>query len=123
MPDHEIISYDELFEVIENDSTDNHFRAIGQSLLEALNDWPTINIKEPQHLVVELRNEIKDSLTFDNLNKYSQNLSAKSDLWKMEGLASILQMFNYTRKADFKSHVVLEDIITDLTKHYRKRNI
>jgi len=123
MPDHEIISYDELFEVIENDSTDNHLRAIGQSLLEALNDWPTINIKEPQHLVVELRNEIKDSLTFDNLNKYSQNLSAKSDLWKMEGLASILQMFNYTRKADFKSHVVLEDIITDLTKHYRKRNI
>ena len=123
MPDHEMISYDELFEAIENDSTDNHFRAIGQVLIKALNDWPTMNLKEPQDLVEELRNEVKDSLTFDNLNKYSQNLSAKSDLWKMEGLASILEMFNYTRKADFKSHVELEDIITDLTKHYRKRNI
>lgn len=53
------ISYDELFNAIENDTTDNNFKTSAELLMSAVTDWPTLNLQEPKNLIAELKNEIK----------------------------------------------------------------
>ena len=59
----EIITFDELTDKIESLMADDKFRTCGEFLLTAINDWPTMNLKEPKDLMDELKNEIKKSLT------------------------------------------------------------
>jgi hypothetical protein len=51
----EIISFNELTDKIESVRPDDKFRTCGESLLTALNDWPTMGLKEPKDLLTELK--------------------------------------------------------------------
>jgi hypothetical protein len=122
MIDNDLISYEELFHAVENDATDNHFKTAAQFLLEALNDWPTPNLNEPQGLIAELKNEIKDKLTFDNIVRYSRTLRAEIDPWKMEAVSSLHEMFDFNRTNNVDRKIELEEIVIRLTQHYRQKN-
>ena len=117
----EIITFDELTDKIESLMADDKFRTCGEFLLTAINDWPTMNLKEPKDLMDELKNEIKKSLTFDNLKDYSGGLKIdiSGNAWKMESVNSILEMFDFDRNNTFDKLVTLDKIVERLTNHFR----
>jgi hypothetical protein len=117
----EIITFDELSYKIESVSTDNKFRTCGESLLTALNDWPTTDLKEPKDLLEELKNEIRKPLTFDNLNDYSNwlRIDISGNAWKMESITSLLEMFDFDRSNSFDKEITLDKIIERLTYYLR----
>lgn len=118
----DFLTYNELFEAIENDASDNHFKTAANFLESAVTDWPTFNLKEPRDLIKELKGEIKDKLTYDNLDKYLKNLKPNNDAWKIEAVNTLLEMFDFNRQNSFDKTIELEKIIENLTLHYRKKS-
>ncbi len=59
----EILTYDELSNVVTNEIAVSNFKTAAEFLMSALNDWPTRNLQEPKDLILEL----KKPLTFNNL--------------------------------------------------------
>jgi hypothetical protein len=116
-----IITLDELTDKIELETTDSKFRVCAESLLCALNDWPTMGLKEPKDLLDELTNEVGRPLTYENLNSYSNGLkiTVSGNAWKMESVTSLLEMFDFERQGNFDKTVTLETVIEKLTDHYR----
>lgn len=104
---------------VENNATESNFKSVAENLLEAINDWPT-EVSEPSELIAELKKQINERLTFDNINDFSKTLSFEKDAWKMESLYSILEIFNFERNADIDREVELEVILGSITKRYRK---
>lgn len=118
---YKIISGDELFEAIENDSTNNNFKTAAEFLNEALDDWPTLNLAEPSDLLKELRKEVGGKLTYNNLDNYSKRLGLDTDgMWKIEAVSSLLEMFDFERKSQFDKNIELESIIDKISRHYLK---
>lgn len=113
----EILTYSELEEAVENDTSDNNYRTAATFLLDAVEDWPTYNLKEPSDLITELHTEVRQDLTYDNLNRYYQKLSQTS--WEATAVAELLELFDFERKDIFDQTITLEAIIDRLTKHYR----
>lgn len=107
----EFITYSELVAILQNDSTDNNFKAAADNLLEAFTDWPTQNIEEPIDMLLELKFQINDKLTFENLSKFSKTLKPDKDAWKMESLASLLELFDFERDNNVDKEIELEGII------------
>ena len=91
---------------------DSRTRFIAENLEMAINDWPTLNLTEPQQLVNVLSMDISDKLTFHNIRRYLDTLSPLKDSWKMESLSSILEIFD-TDEARVKEN--LEDIINRIS--------
>jgi len=114
------LSYYELQNAIEQDSTDNNFKTAAVFLLSALNDYPTSNLCDPTDLVSALSQALNEKLTFDNLKNYLKSLSPKKEAWTMEAITSLLEMFDFERNNTFNKADELETIIRQLTKHYRQ---
>ena len=114
-----IISYEKLINALESDTTDNCFKIAAEFLDNALRDWPTLDLKEPIDLIAELKKEISDSLTHENLNEYSKRLDLGDDAWKAESISSLLEMFDFDRKSVFDKTIELESIIDKITRHYQ----
>jgi hypothetical protein len=115
------ISFDELFNAIENDSTENNFKTSAAFLISAVTDWPKLNLQEPKDLIAELKLEIKEKLNFDNLKSYLEQLNPNNDAWKMEAVTALLEMFDFDRKGINDKSVSLETIVDKLTHHYRHK--
>lgn len=115
------ISFDELFNAIENDSTENNFKTSAAFLISAVTDWPKLNLQEPKDLIAELKLEIKEKLNFDNLKSYVEQLNPTNDAWKMEAVTALLEMFDFDRKGINDKSVSLETIVDKLTHHYRHK--
>lgn len=115
----EIITFDDLTDKIESVATDDKFRTLGKSLLTALNDWPTPDLKDPKDLLEKLKNEVRKPLTFDNLKSYSDGLEIdiSGNAWKMESVTSLLEMFDFDRTNTFDKQVTLDGIVAKLTNH------
>ena len=116
-----IMSYDELCNAIENDSTENKFKTAAEYLLSAVTDWPTFNLQEPKDLIIELKNEIEMELTYDNLDSYLKKLEPCNDGWKMEALSAVLELFDFDRNRRFDKSIDLEIVVDKLTQHYRQK--
>lgn len=116
----DFLSYDELQNAIQNDETNNNFKTAADFLLNAITDYPIFNLKEPCDLVTSLRQVIKDKLIFENLEKYLKSLSCDKDVWTMETIHSLLEMFDFERKNIYDKRIELDTIIHQLTKHYRQ---
>ncbi len=119
---YEILTYDELLNAIENDSTHNDIKALANLLLSAVTDWPTLNLQEPKDLVAELKKEIKNSLTFNYLDQYLKSLKSEKDSWKIEAVTALLEMFELDGKNNRNDKLELEAIIDKVTRHYRQKN-
>jgi hypothetical protein len=117
---HRFISQGRLLVKVEKDPIDCHFKTCAEHLLEAVTDWPAININEPKDLVAELKSEIKKPLTFDNLDDYLKNLllDLGHNCWKIESVTSLLEMFDFDRTKNYDKTIELEMIIARLTEHY-----
>ena len=115
------ISFDELFNAIENDSTENNFKTSAAFLISAVTDWPKLNLQEPKDLIAELNLEIKEKLNFDNLKSYVEQLNPNNDAWKMEAVTALLEMFDIDRKGINDKSISLETIVDKLTQHYRHK--
>jgi hypothetical protein len=115
-----MITSEELINAVENDATESRFKSVAEKLLEAINDWPTENLSEPSELVSELKQQINQKLTFENIAKFLKTLSVEKDAWKIESLSSLLLLFNFERNESVDREVELEMIMERITKHYRK---
>lgn len=118
---YKIISYEELLTAIEKDLPDNNFRTSAGFLINAVTDWPTTDLSEPQDLIVELKKEIKNKLTFDNIKYYQKSLNPEIDAWKLEAVTALIEMFDLERKNVFDRTIELETIVERLSDHYKER--
>ena len=118
---YKILTSDELFDIAENDISENHFKIAADFLKTAINDWPLLNLSEPKDFIKELKNELMAPLTFDNIDNYLNQLSTEYDAWKMESLSSVLEMFDLERKNNFDKTIELEIIIQKITQYYREQ--
>ena len=109
----DIISFEELYDGVEQDATDSKIKTAAQSLLTAINDWPILNLSEPKELLLALTNEIGVPLTHKKVETYSKTLNINNSTWKMEATSSILEMFEYDNTK------TLDEIINDITIHYK----
>src|SRR5947207_3208181 len=110
----DIITFDELTNVIESETSDSKFKTCAKFLISALNDWPTIDLQEPKDLLDELHAEVNNPLTFENLDFYLKGLTIL-DAWKMESVASLREMFDFDRNNSVDKTITLETIIAKLT--------
>lgn len=115
------LSYDELFDAIENDLSDNKFKALAQLLMSAVTDWHALNLREPKNLIIELKKEINNKLTFDSIEGYLKKLKPSHHAWKMEAISALLEMFDFERKNLFDMNIELPEIIERVTQHYRQK--
>lgn len=74
------ITLTELIDVLESDPTDNNYKSAVDNLLEAFTDWPTENI-EVSEMIPELKKEVQDKLTFDNISRFLKTLNPIKDAW------------------------------------------
>jgi hypothetical protein len=118
----ELLTYEELLEAIENESVNNYFNKAARCLMETISDWPGPNVQGPLDLISELRKEINQELTFDNIEAYLKQLRPESDSWKMEALTGLLQIFGIDENQLIDKTIELEAIIARLTQHYRQKN-
>ena len=114
----EIISYVNLCEAIENDLTYNNFKTAAEFLMNALEEWPTLDLREPLELLKELRREVKGKLTYGNLENFSMHQDIGLGQWKVEAVHALLEMFDFERKNKFDKNIELESIIEKITRHY-----
>ena len=115
------ITSKELIEVLENNPTDNNYRYAAKNLLEAFTDWPTDNI-EVFEMISELKKEVQDKLTFDNISRFLKTLKPSRDAWKMESLSSIIELFDLERNKIIDKEIELENILEKITEHYRNKS-
>jgi hypothetical protein len=116
----DFITYAELLVALENDIGDSNFKVAGDFLMNAVDDWPSLNLQEPAELITELKKEVGDKLTYDNLDKYSKHLQPDIDAWKMCAVTSLLEMFDFYRQNNFDKSVDLIVLVDRLTKHYKR---
>ena len=111
----DIISFEELYDKVEQDVSNNKIKTAAKALLTAINDWPIPNLSEPQKLLLALTNEIGLPLIHKRIENYSKILIVNNDSWKMEAISSLLEMFEYD------STKTLDEIINDITIHYKSK--
>jgi len=109
----DIISFEELYDGVEQDASDSKIKIAGQALLTAINNWPALNLSEPKELLLALTNEIGPPLTLKRIENYSKTLNLSNNMWKLEAISSLLEMFEYD------STKTLDEIINDITIHYK----
>jgi len=117
----DLITFEELISALENDRTNNNFKSAVDSLVEAITDWPTKDLREPIEIISDLKYQINDKLTFENLENYLKTLKPEEDSWKIEALTSLLELFDFDRKNIFDKTIELETIIDRITKYYRNK--
>lgn len=92
-----MLSNDQLYDLIHS-TNDTEIKRIASSLEMALNDWPKLNLSEPEELINELNKVVSGKLTYDKLKKYLEQLNPSTDAigwaWKSESLTSVLEMFD-----------------------------
>lgn len=111
----DIISFEELYDGVEQDASDSKIKTAAQALLTAINDWPISNLSEPRELLLTLTNEIGTPLTHKRIEHYSKTLIINNDSWKMEATSSLLELFEYDNTK------TLDEIINDITIHYKSK--
>ncbi len=104
----DIITFDELINVFEIDKTSNNFKTAADKLLEAFTDWPTVNLTEPHEMISELKQEVNDRLTYDNLSNFLKKLKPQNDAWKMESLSNLLELFDFERNNNIDKEIELD---------------
>lgn len=108
-----IISVEELSHKIDQDNSDSKFKIAAQLLLEAINDWPTLNLSELKEFLFELHNEVGLPLTLERITNYSKTLTIVDSAWKLEAAYSLIKIFKYDNTK------TLDTIISELSEHYK----
>ena len=106
-----MITSEDLINIIENNSTESSVKHIAENLLEAINDWPTENICEPNELISELKKHINGKLTFKNIELLMKALSPENNAWKIESLHSLLKIFSLVEIENIDGEIELEMIM------------
>ena len=108
-----IISSDDLYDQIEQDTSNSKYKIAAELLLEAINDWPTSGRSEPKEFLSDLIAEIGLPLSFERLEKYLKNLNPNTSGWKMESTTSLLELFKYDKTK------TLDTIINEISDYYK----
>jgi hypothetical protein len=106
-----MITSEELINLIENDVTESSAKHIAENILEAINDWPTENLSEPSELISELKRQINEKLTRENIEEFVRTLNVEKDSWKIESLSYILEIFDLERSENVDGKMELEMIM------------
>ena len=108
----QLISNNALRLAIDSDLSDSSQKRASQNLLDAINDWPTLNLTEPIEFLRILHKEIGDNLTAEQINTYCLALDPKVDNWKAESCTSLKLLHSYNLSK------TLDEIIVELSEFY-----
>jgi hypothetical protein len=104
------LTYEELQSAMELMS--EPVRDSARRIYDAINDFPVLNLIEPEEFISVLQTEVGAELTYDNIKRYSESLKSESDAWKVESLTSLIQV------EELKS-VTLGEFLMHLTIKFR----
>jgi len=104
MSSSKILTFDQLFDLVEEDSFENETdKKIAQSILDAERDWRT-SIKSLSDFISILEKEVNGLVTESNLKilakKYSGNIGKYS--WESESVSYLLDIFKLTQETELK---------------------
>ena len=121
MSNSEYLTFKELVNVIEKSIHDNYWVA-ADFILEALTAWPVEDPYSVDQLLSDLKTEVNLELTYDNLLKYYNklDLNSQSEMWKHIAVSSLLELYDFERNSIFDRDGKLENIVKQITLHYRK---
>jgi hypothetical protein len=109
----DIISADVLADRLIEDISNSKVKIAAKSLVDAINDWPTLNLSEPKDFLLELRIQIGTPLSFERVRNHLKNLSVSNAAWKIEAMSSLLEVFEYDKTK------TLDEILIDITECYK----
>jgi hypothetical protein len=89
-----MISAHQLYQVVEQKTSDDRSILLSELFLDAMNDWPTLNLKEPDEFIGILKNEVGPCLTLSDFKLFSRRLHLTQDAWKIESMASLFKIFD-----------------------------
>lgn len=110
------ITYDRLYDVVNHSIHDNHFTLAAAFLYRAMTDWPS-DVGDTQGLLHQLKKEVGNNLTYDNLDNYAKQLNLSTDAWKAEAISSLLELFDFERKNIFDKNIELETMIAKIVRY------
>ncbi|MCB9055867.1 MAG: hypothetical protein H6549_08360 [Chitinophagales bacterium] len=84
--------------------------SIQKHLIQAINDYPKLNLSTSEELLEELYKEVCSPITFESLKRYADTIDLSINSWEAESLASLLLLF---KGNETKS---LEEIIAIIEK-------
>jgi Rad3-related DNA helicase len=111
----DFLTAENLNDLLDLNNTDKRKTVNAQSLQNAISDYPK-SIEEPIDYLNELKSEIGNILTFDQINTFCKKLNPKNDAWKMESLSEVLEMF------DKNKTITLDELIIELSDFYKKQS-
>jgi hypothetical protein len=109
----DLINAEELSSISEKHSSDEKLVIAARNLLEAINDWPSA-VNAPEEFLLILNQEIRKSLTKENIENYLGSLSAAKSAWKIEAVTSVLAVF------DDNETKTLDEIMFNISDRYRR---
>ena len=105
-------TYSQLVQISESTSS---LKSSAGFVIDALNDWPELNLKEPSSLISILRNEISGELNLKNISEFLSTLHPNTDAWKIEAIESLIQLYGMAntdwKSADKTLEYILQDIV------------
>lgn len=116
-----MFSREQLKVAVEQDKSTNNLREAAVFLLEAINDWPTLNLRNPENFLIELKKAIPTELNSKNIENYQKQLSLSNDAWRIESLTILLLMFDVLNKES--PDITLESALLKMKKHYTLEDV
>ena len=62
--------------------------------MEAINDYPKMNLVSPEEILFELNKNIESPITLQKLQVYSKGIDLITNAWEAESLASLIEVFH-----------------------------
>jgi len=100
-----LMTFDKLFDLIEDNRFDNTDKKIAEKIFEAERDWKMTSQEPLNDFMTVLEKETGEIVTKTSLKKllkkYNQNLSKYA--WEAEGICSLLEIFELTEESELRN--------------------
>jgi len=114
--DKNIITSNELENLVEHDKNEHILKHIAILFLSAMNDWPTINQTQITDFIYEFKDYYGMPLTLENIEMVSNNNTNDQNAWRNEAGSSIAEAIKLS--ISFCNESNIDKIIDNILTYY-----
>ena len=118
MKETEDMTFDDLQEAIDRDTSNDKIKDLAALFLNAMNDWPTFDQERLTEFVKELKGFYGDPLRLNEIDNKNRDLMNEDDVWRMVAGSSIAEMIDMS--ARFEKEDNFDNIFERLIDYYQK---
>ena len=105
MIESEDITFDDLQEAIDGDTSNDRIKDLAELFLSAMKDWPTADQIRLAEFVKELKDYYGNPLTSNKIENKKRDLINENDIWRSAAGSSIVEMIDisarFEKEGDF----------------------